>query len=196
MEESEGQPEVREGTPPTPDNPYPSNQVVTEYPDGSVRIETPPPTVQVLDEYEEAIANWPDDAGLRLHYSRTLQQANLPVQARKQAEEAIRLRPDWAFPHNQLAALLSEFGLHDAALCEYRAALQLLLAEPGAQGEQGEAISRWCIAGQLQALGRVDEAREELEQAVAIMYGLVATQQRGEQLLEQLEQALAAVDRE
>jgi tetratricopeptide (TPR) repeat protein len=194
MEESQGQPVIREGTPPTPESPGPSNQIVTEYPDGTIRIQTPLPTVQVLDEYEEAIATWPDDAGLRLHYSMVLQQAKLSKAARKQIEEAIRLRREWMFPHSQLAALLNEEGLYERALAAYQVAVQLLLQEQGFQAGHGEAILRWCIADQLKRLGRIDEAREELLLAVVIEQSAIDKGQGSEQLLQQLKDTLAEID--
>src|SRR5690349_10313949 len=99
MREPQGKSTIKHGTPPTPESPGPSNQIIEKHPDGSCTITTPEPTPEVLAEYEQAIATWPDDAGLRLFYGMTLHQANQLQEARNQLEAAIRLRPGWDWPH-------------------------------------------------------------------------------------------------
>jgi hypothetical protein len=83
------------GTPPTPDDPHPSNVVTQTYPDGTFDTRIPPATNKVIAEYEEAIETWPDCAELRIDYAFSLSLAGMKDAAIAQTLEAIRIRPEW-----------------------------------------------------------------------------------------------------
>jgi tetratricopeptide (TPR) repeat protein len=193
MEELKGRPKVKRGSPPTPANPYPSNQIVKEYANGISVISTPRPNKKVLAEYEQALTNTPDDAGLHLHYGIALKYASRRKEAQEQMEVAIGLRPEWDFPHSQLAGLLEEAGDYQAALSEMQIALELHLQSEGQQTEQGEAILRWGLAQALQKVGRVTEAHEQVQQAVTLQQSVVNQHRGSLQLLQQIEEARAEV---
>ena len=89
-----GRPVWSWGTPPTPDDPYPSNVVTQTYPDGTFDTRIPPATNKVIAEYEEAIETWPDCAELRMEYAFSLSLADMREQAVAQAQEAVRIRPE------------------------------------------------------------------------------------------------------
>jgi tetratricopeptide (TPR) repeat protein len=194
MRRPRGRPiKVDQGTLPSPADPYPSNQTRKTYRDGTVVIHTPRPTAAVLAEYTEAVEAAPEDAGLRLHYGLALKHADRADEALAQVREAKRLAPEWDFPHSILAALLLEAGEVQAAIAEEREALRLVLRvrEQGQEPGQGETLARWGLAKALLQSGESDQARAELEQAVHLQRELLSQGRASQQLLRQLEEALA-----
>ena len=193
MDEPKGTPMIRQGTAPTPENPYPSNQIVKEYPNGMIVMTVGRPTEKVLTEYQQAIADAPDDAGLHVHYGLALKGANRRQEAIEQMETAIRLRPDWYFPHTLLAGLLDEAGDYVAALSEKQTALDLALHSKEASDAQSETVLRWGLAESLRKVGRVEEARAQLEQAMTSQRSLVDMHRGSSQLLGQIEASYVEV---
>src|SRR5437016_380825 len=123
MSEPRGKLKIERGTPPTSANPNPSNQITKRYVDGTCDITTPPPTSKVISEYDKAIANASDDAGLRMHFAFSLCLGGNWTEAMQQARAAARLRPEWDWPHSFMANHLRETGNVDEAVFENREAL-------------------------------------------------------------------------
>lgn len=71
--------------------------------------------------------------------------------------EAIRIKPDYADAHSNLAGLLGQSGRGEEARTEYEAALRW---------KPGDARTRFAYALLLGQTGRYDEARRELERVV------------------------------
>lgn len=92
-------------------------------------IYTPLPTDAVLAEYEQAIKDAPEDAGLRVHYAYALKKTGNRVADMEQTKIAVQLMPQWAFAHSILANYLKEQGEYDTAILHYQEALRLLLLE-------------------------------------------------------------------
>ena len=97
-----GRPVYTWGTPPTPEDPAPSNVVIKTYADGSYDMRTPPANPKVIAEYEAAIAAAPECAELRMEFAFSLCLAHLWEAAIDHAREAARLRPDWDRPRDFL----------------------------------------------------------------------------------------------
>lgn len=188
-----GKATVRRGTPPTPEDPAPSNQTIREYPNGISIISTGRPTRKVLAEYEAAIAADPDDAGLHLHYGMSLKHAGRNEQAMSELTSAIRLDPASALAHSFFSDCLKDAGRLEEAIHEQREALRLGLAESQPGREQLEAISRWGLGELLAQTGHRDEARVELERAVAVQREALSQGAGSRQLLGQIERALRRV---
>ena len=184
-------PEVILGTPPTPGDPNPSNQVIEKRSDRGTVIRTPRPTEQVIREYHQATSDHPDDAGLRLHFAIALNRNNNLPAAIAEAKEAVRLRPDWELAHSTLGFALRESGDLDGALMHLREALRLMSASDK-EPDQGDAILRWGLAGTLRDAGEVAEARKEMEGAVQLQKELLLKKAGSHQLLRQLEEELAS----
>lgn len=195
MEEFEGKSGVRKGTPPSPEDPYPSSQTVTELPDGGVRIVTTGPIDEQLAEYEQSVATWPESAELRLQYGFTLGFANRRTEAREQLETAIRLRPEWYMPHMALGAVLHMAGENEAALAVQQEALHLLSQEDSTENRQGIVLIRQGMAKSMRGLGRTAEARHQLEQAITLEQAEVTARAgKHQRLLQQLQEALAQME--
>jgi tetratricopeptide (TPR) repeat protein len=167
----------------------PSNAVILEYPDGTCKISTPPPTAQVLEEYEEAIRNKPDDAQLRRFYSSALDHSGDSEAAVGQLRVAVSLQPDCPDLRCALAMQLEKTGDMDGAIPEFREALRLREAAQVLE-EQCEALTRWGLSHALLSKGRTAEAREELERAVTLVTAGVEKRCASEQLLNRLKREL------
>jgi len=128
------------GTPPSPEDPYPSNLIIVEYSDDTSMITTGPLTPEVLAEYVAALAEHPEDAGLHLHYGIALQGAQQPAEALTHFQEAVRLDPTSQFALSMLASGLRDAGRVDEALHHGREALRSFLLKSAGSPDQQEAI--------------------------------------------------------
>lgn len=179
------------GTPPTPENPYPSNQTVIELSDGNCRIETGLPTPQVLAEYTAAVAEHPDDAALHLHYGIALQGAGKLTDALGQLREAVLLEPSSPFARSILAGMLQSAGSVKNAVFEYREALRLFQLRSYGSPSQQEATLHWSLAKVLRLDDKAEESITELELAITIQRSAVAASAGSPRLLRQLEALFA-----
>ena len=181
-----------QGSRPTPASPQPSNSVYKYYADGTVVIHTGGPTPAILAEYEQAINDAPEDAGLRFYYSSALRKSGRSDKALFQMREAVRIAPDWHMAHSGLAALLLSSGDSSEAIEECGEAIRLVqsLDEPGFKGGQNMVLARWSLASALHQAGNIKEARKELVQAIGLQRDLISKYNVGERLLDQLESAL------
>jgi predicted Zn-dependent protease len=137
------------GTPPSPEDPFPSNQTITEFSDDSSRIETRPPDEKVLAEYVAALAEHPDHPKLRLYYGIALQGAGKLDDALAQFREAVRLDPASSFAHSMLASALRSTAATAEAVTEYREALRLFCLGSDGTPNQQEVTLRWGLANAL-----------------------------------------------
>ena len=186
-ESFEGRSIVERGTPPTPADPFPSNRVVTKYPDGSVFADSPHPNQTVLSEYAQAITAAPAEAGLRIHYGLALHRADQNEAAVEQIQEALRLDPQSGFAHRVYGCVLEAQGQYTQAAGEYRQDLTLSLPDAHVGNTQNEAQLRWSLARALRLAGRQPEARIELAQAIALQRRLVSERRGSPEFLERLE---------
>lgn len=193
MRRPEGKPIIRLGTPPTPEDPAPSNQIIEEYPDGT-RIIRGSGKIDdtVLNEYKEALALHPNDAGLRYYYAMSLKFSGDLQGALVELEKAVSLAPENHSYQGMLGSLLNEAGRPEEALGRKREALRLLKESHPHGREQSEVLSHWGISEALAKLGRAAEARNELQRAVELQRNAVAAGAASEQLLRQLEGLLEA----
>lgn len=182
------------GTPPSPEDTYPSNVTTVHGSNYSRTFTNPLSSEAILDEYRAALAQHPHDAGLRLHFGIALQQSGDLDTAVREARRAVQLRPGWGFARSTLASLLAESGDAPAAETEYREALRLDAAEKGAELNQAEATLRWGLARVQQGQGQLAAGRAELERAVEIQRALVDARSGSPSLLVQLEQSLRELD--
>jgi len=83
---------------------------------------------KALAEFRLAIAQAPDDPGLRTNLAVTLIKFNDPEGALREFAQALRLNPDDAFAHYNLGTLLASLGRNDEAVEHLRVAIEL---EPG-----------------------------------------------------------------
>jgi len=179
-------PKIILGAPPTPENPYPSNQITEEHSDGTSVTLMPTATEEVIREYEQAIRDYPEDAGLRLHFAIALQSIGDLPSAIVQATEAIRLRPDWEFAHSILGFALHDTGDLPRAVSHLREALRL------SNPDQGETTIRWGLSKALRDAGEITNARSEIESAVDLQRNLVSAESGSPQLLRKIENELAS----
>lgn len=179
---------VERGTLPTPEDPYPSNQTVEWFADGTCMITQPEPTPRVLREYRNAIEEHPESPELHMHYGIALLASRDYDQAMREFQRAIEIDPESDFAHGQLAHLYEKTGDIENEIKEHREALRLMLIAKGEAVDQGEAIYRWCLAGALRRSGQAAEARDELNKAVAVEREAVKQGVGSEQLLGQLEE--------
>ena len=186
-----GEPVIRSGTPPAPDDPYPSSQIIEEYPDGSVVVTSGPVTEKEIREYEDAIARFPGSAALRVHYARVLSGIGRPDDALQQVREAVRLDPGNWFGRSTLASLLQEAGDIAGALEEKRATLRLVTGDPAKADSQAHSVGRWGLAQLLLQAGCAEEARNEMQHAIELQQDLVRRQSGSPHLLAQLKRELA-----
>ena len=178
-------PKIILGTPPTPENPWPSNQITEEHSDGTSVTRMPPATEEFIREYEQAIRDYPEDASVRLHFAIALQGIGDLPDAIVQATEAIRLRPDWEFAHSILGFALYDTGDLPRAISHLREALRL------SKPDQGETTVRWGLSKALRDAGEITNARSEIESAVALQRDLISAESGSPRLLRQLEEELA-----
>src|SRR6266508_2751549 len=113
-----GKPIVRHGTPPTPEDPYSSSQVIEEYPDGSSVVSNLPITERDVEEYRNAIEEYPQSGSIRIQFAVILMYLGRLEDARIQAEEAVALDPDGGFSHSTLSAILKQMGDLGLAIAE------------------------------------------------------------------------------
>lgn len=184
------EPRVIAGTPPTPVDPSPSNQIVVEYPDGSCTITTSATTPEVLREYEEVLTIHPRDAGLRWNYGLALADAGATEPAIRELRQAVEIEPGATSIRGLLAAFLRESGALEDAITEYQAALALFEGRAENKADQGEAILRWGLANALLEKGDSAQAKEQLTTAVTIQREAVKQHEGSPQLLGQLERLL------
>jgi len=156
-------------------------------PHGGIEYWTPPPTERTLHRFRAAILARPRDAELRAAYADALSQRSQWREAVEQYGKATELKPEWEYPHAQLANVLLDSGKVDGSIAEFRKALALIPADPTetdpVDRTQGELLARWGLSQALLKKGDRPGARAELEKALSL-----ARQQPSEQLLHQLEE--------
>ena len=182
----------RKGTPPSSQDPRPSDAITATLPGGNVMFRSKKPTRRTLNEYEEAIRQEPQDAELRWRYGMSLWGREVPSRASEQFRQAISLRPEWDFAHAALGHLLMEEGKFDEAVAEFREAVRLRLAPANARGasRQQEAFFRFALGQALDASGDRASALEQMEEAVALLRAEVDAGRGGENVLGQYEAKL------
>lgn len=79
---------------------------------------------EALDHYRQAIDFNPASAQARAGLGATLADLRSYDEGRRELEQALRIDPDYAVAHINLAHLLNHLGEADAALLHYRAALE------------------------------------------------------------------------
>jgi Flp pilus assembly protein TadD len=184
-----GKPIVERGTLPTPADPTPSNQVIYRYRDGRYDVTIPPATPTVIAEYEAAISDSPDDAGLHMHFAFSLLAAGEKESSFFHAREAARLKPDWAWPHSFKANVLGFAGRLDEAVVESREALRLILA-PSDRSEYAESCARFSLGKHLLRRGDNEDARNELTRALELQREAESKAQGNRRLLSDIEAAI------
>lgn len=192
MDWPSGRPIVRTGTPPTPEDPAPSNQVVEEYPDGRTIVRTGNPDQKVLNEYREALSRHPEDGGLRYYYAMSLKAAGDMDGALREMREAVRITPTDHHYKMSLAFLLNEADQPQEALAAVTDVLRRFEDASPADNGQSEALARWGASEILSKLGRSAEAGEELRRAVEAQRSAVAAGAGSPQLLRQLQDLLSS----
>lgn len=188
-----GKPVIRQGTLPTPEDPTPSNQIIEEYPDGHAVIKTGNPDEKILREYREALAQHPDHSGLHLYYGMSLGYSGQTDEAIRELRVAASLAPAEPSSHMFLGTKLTELGRYEEAIPELNEALRLLQSNVTEARRQGEAIARWSLSTALEKSGRHEEAVGQLQQAVEVQRRALDEGRGSDQLLGQLEEALAAL---
>jgi tetratricopeptide (TPR) repeat protein len=187
VEEPKGEPIVYLGTLPTPEDPFPSNQIIKEYSDETVMIVTPPPTEKEIEEYRKAVAQYPDSAEVRREFAVALRALGRYEEALSQADAAVELKPTCSYAHSVRASILEALGDSDGAFDGHQETLRLILDNPKERGSQGETIARWTLTGRFRERGEISAAREEMERAIELQRDLVRRDCGSERLLKQLE---------
>lgn len=86
-----------------------------------------------------------------------------------------------------LANMMKEQGEYAAAVLEYQEALRLLIEENVLNNRGSEALTRWGLAKTLKQMGKVQEAKTELEQAIHIQKELVIGKAGSKEQLKQFQ---------
>jgi Tfp pilus assembly protein PilF len=115
--------------------------------------------------YEQALAIDPALAEVRLGLADALHQLGRDQQAIEQYRAALAARPEWAQAANELSWLLATTG--DPALRDPAEALRLAERAAEASGRRDPAILDTLSVCQA-AVGRTDNARETLAEALAL----------------------------
>jgi tetratricopeptide (TPR) repeat protein len=159
-------------------------------------------TAEALPHLRRAVRMKPERARLRHSLAVALEELGRKDEAMVELRKAIELSPRLADAHYGLGALLQEQGKPDEALEHYRTALEInpdlhglyaptatLLAQRGEMGEAlrhyQEAVRRqptpsahFNLALTLERMGRIEEARQQYERALALDPGLEPARQR------------------
>src|SRR4051794_6534481 len=121
--------------------------VAQPQPDGGTAYRIPAPTEETLLDFEHAVAERPDDAELRCAYAGALSQLDRTAAAIEEYRQALQIEPGLYLARGQLASQLLKAGEVEAAIAEFRLALEQIPRQDGTEAvRQTEAVTRWGLA--------------------------------------------------
>lgn len=151
-----------------PTMPFASNTIIEDYGDGHFTIQMASPTPEVLEEYERAIRDDPEDATIRRFYSQALSASGDREAAKQQLLEAMRLQPADAQTRSALGHFYQAEGDLAGAVGELEEALRLIGSANDSNLRQLATIVHWGLSETLRKMGRATEARVELRKAISL----------------------------
>jgi Flp pilus assembly protein TadD len=88
---------------------------------------------EAIEQYEQALRIWPDNAEAHVNLGVILGQAGRNQEAVEHFEQAVRIKPDSAGAHNNLGLALSRLGRTQEAIGQYEQALRIKPDDPKVQ---------------------------------------------------------------